>query len=135
MSKRTCSQGSHPHSDRPNWEPAETIGDYLRNCEEGLEAFSQRRAAKLLGWSRVKLWRMMWIAELPNDLFDRLMSMEGRKPSERELAEVARGLFGRGGNVEIDRCPHCGEIVRVRPQWRMQTAEVVNDWLRENAEG
>ena len=28
-----------------------TIADYVRNCGEGLEAYSDRRAALLLGWS------------------------------------------------------------------------------------
>ena len=29
------SPGSHPHSDRPNWQPAETIADYARNIRVG----------------------------------------------------------------------------------------------------
>jgi integrase len=43
---RPGSPGSHPHSDRPNWQPATTIDDYLRNCREGLEEYPDRRAAK-----------------------------------------------------------------------------------------
>ena len=31
------SPGSHPHSDRPNWRPAETVEEYLNNVREGLE--------------------------------------------------------------------------------------------------
>jgi hypothetical protein len=42
------SRGSHPHSDRPNWRPAETYDEYVSNCQEGLEEWSERRAAKLL---------------------------------------------------------------------------------------
>jgi hypothetical protein len=48
-----CSSGSNPHSDRPNWQPADNIDDYLRNCTEGLETYTDSRAAKLLGWTRV----------------------------------------------------------------------------------
>ena len=44
--------GSHPHSDRPNWRQAETLDEYLANCREGLEQYSDRRAAKLMGVSR-----------------------------------------------------------------------------------
>ena len=72
MMQHPCSPGSHPHSDRPNWEPAETANDYLRNCREGLEAYSDRRMAKLLGWSRAHLWRAKLMAEIPEDLFERL---------------------------------------------------------------
>jgi hypothetical protein len=25
-----CSPGSHPHTDQPNWRPAEAIGEYLQ---------------------------------------------------------------------------------------------------------
>ena len=32
----------------PNWQPAATINDYYRNCREGLEEYSERRAAELL---------------------------------------------------------------------------------------
>ena len=42
------SPGSHSHSDRPNWQPAGTAHDYLRNCDDGLEVYSERRMPKLL---------------------------------------------------------------------------------------
>ena len=47
--------GSHPHADQPNWKPADNADDYLRNCEDGLEKFSERRFAKLFGASRIEL--------------------------------------------------------------------------------
>ena len=49
------SPGSHPHSDRPNWRPAETADEYLRNCREGLEQYSDRKFARLTGMSRIGL--------------------------------------------------------------------------------
>jgi hypothetical protein len=33
--------GEHP---RRNWQPATTVGDYLRNCREGLGVVRVRRA-------------------------------------------------------------------------------------------
>ena len=59
------SLGSHPHSDRPNWQPAETLDDYARNCREGLEDDSDRRAAQLLGRSRMAVYRAKLMAGLP----------------------------------------------------------------------
>ena len=35
-----------------NWQPATTAEDYLRNCREGLEEWSERRFAKLSGIPR-----------------------------------------------------------------------------------
>ena len=43
----TCSPGSNPHADRPNWRPPETIGEYVSNCQENLEVYTDRRFAKL----------------------------------------------------------------------------------------
>lgn len=92
----TCSPGSHPHSDRPNWQPADTIGDYLTNCREGLENFSERRAAKLFGVSRAELWRWRLMAEIPEDLFERLLKA-CKKPSTKALAAIGQAL--RSGKV------------------------------------
>ena len=74
--------GSHPHSDRPNWRPSETVDDYLRNCREGLEEFSERRVAHLMGLPRMKLWQWRMMAGIPEDLFERLLQA---KPSTKSL--------------------------------------------------
>ena len=89
---RSGPPGSHSHSDRPNWQPAETADDYLRNCQDGLQAYSDRRMAKLLGWSRAHLWRAKLMAEIPEDLFERLLARADHVPSTKELANVARAL-------------------------------------------
>jgi hypothetical protein len=70
LPQQPCSPGGHPHSDQPNWRPADTIVDYLANCREGLEEYSDRKAAKLWGISRAELWRWKLIGELPEDLFE-----------------------------------------------------------------
>jgi hypothetical protein len=67
------SPGSHPHSGR-NWQPATTIDEYLQNCREGLEEYSDRRTAKLMGWSRMYLYRVLLMAELPDELFEHLLA-------------------------------------------------------------
>ncbi len=123
------SPGSHPHSDRPNWQPAETADEYVRNCQDGLEAYSERRMAKLLGVSRAALWRWKLMAEIPEELFQRLLAGADHVPSTKELANVARALSGRGPSHDAERCPHCGEVLRVRGRWRPGTAKVVNEWL------
>ncbi len=121
--------GSHPHSDRPNWRPAETADEYVRNCQEGLETYSERRMAKLLGISRARLWRWKLMAEIPEELFERLLAEMNHVPSTKELANVGRALYGHGPAHDVERCPHCGEVLRVRGRWRPDTAKIVNEWL------
>ncbi len=123
------SPGSHPHSDRPNWQPAETADDYLRNCKDGLEVYSDRRMAKLMGISRANLWRWKLMAEIPEELFERLMARTDHTLSTKEIANVARALNGNGPSHDAECCPHCGEVLRVRGRWQPDTEKIVNEWL------
>jgi len=122
--------GGHLHADRRNWRPASTIEEYLENCRAGLEAYSDRRAAKLMGHSRTAVWRTKLIAELPSDLFDRLIEQE-RPPSIRELASIARALRGDPVPMEVERCPHCSEVLRERSRWSAGSAAIVEAWQAE----
>jgi hypothetical protein len=130
----TCTPGSHPHSDQPNWRPADTFEKYLQNCREGLEQYSDRRAAKLLGWSRARLWRAQLMAELPEDLFELLLEAGPRHPSQKALANVALAL--RGGNkADAECCPNCGHVLRIRRRVSPELAETVNRWLADREGG
>jgi hypothetical protein len=107
----------NPHADRPNWKPAETPDEYLTNCREGLELYSERRMAKLLGCSRIDVWRMRQMAELPDDLFERLMKLhrDGHKMSTKQLAQISVALQrGDFDSASPERCPHCGGELRSR---------------------
>jgi hypothetical protein len=125
------SRGSHPHSDRPNWQPAASFDDYMRNCEQGLEDYSDRRAAKLLGWPRIEVYRAQLLAQLPHELFDNLLKA-GVK-STKALAGVALSLNGKGQPVALECCPHCGERLRLRRQVSAEHARIVTDFLTEEA--
>src|SRR5262249_32641963 len=132
MTNDRCSPGSHPHADRPNWRPAESYDEYLANCRDGLESYSERRVAKLFGMSRAALWRAELMAELPNELFEHILAEAKRqsvKLSEKALAQVALALR-RGNNVaEVERCPHCGGVLRIRAHVSAKLADIVNQWL------
>lgn len=131
--------GVHPHSDRPNWRPAETFDDYISNCREGSESYTDVRAAKLLGDSRVKLYRARLMAQLPDDLFDRLLiaarKKAGGKFSSKIFANIAIAL-ANGGNIgsSCECCPHCGETIRKRPNVPQWAADEVNAWLDNQEE-
>jgi hypothetical protein len=127
------SPGSHPHANQANWRPAEVFDDYIRNCLDGLESYSDRRAAKLLGVSRAELWRWRLMAELPADLFDRLLKARPM-PSTRSLAAIALALKGDEKSiVETECCPCCGHVLRVRRRINSAYVKIVDEWLRGEA--
>ena len=128
MTAATCSPGSHSHSDQPNWRPAETLDTYVANCREGLETYSDRHAARLLGASRAAVWRWKRMAELPDDLFEKLLTTSKRVPSTKALANVALALRGND-RADAECCPHCGGVVRVRNRVGAEFSQIVNEWL------
>jgi hypothetical protein len=95
-----CSPGSHPHADRPNWKPGKTFDDYIANCSEGLEIYSDRHAANLLGVSRIELYRWKLAATLPEELVDRLF--------EARAIIKARNNSPRSPNGSMRRRRHHG---------------------------
>lgn len=123
-----CPPGNHPHADQPNWRPASTIEEYVRNCQEGLEAYSDRHTAKLLDISRAELWRWELMAELPEALFEALLKA-GRKPSSKALASVASALKGNGREADAELCPHCGGVLRMRLRVSAEYRNIVDGWL------
>jgi hypothetical protein len=66
-----------------------------------------------LGASRVEFWRWRLVAELPEDLFDRLVKLRPI-PSTKALAQLVLVLKGHSKTADVERCPHCGEVVRIR---------------------
>jgi hypothetical protein len=107
------SPGSHPHADRPNWQPATTADEYISNVREGLEPLSKRRLAKLLGMTRIELYRVELMSELPEELFERLLAAGVR--SSKGLAAIALAIKRDQPLAHDDeRCPHCGWLLRRR---------------------
>lgn len=119
---------SHPHADRPNWRPAETGDDYLRNCQEGLEQYSERRMASLLGLPRMKLWQMRMMAAIPEGLFERLVRS---RPRTKALAQIGALLAGNTPQTDVEHCPCCGCVLRTRGV-RPDLVTIVNEWRSEN---
>ena len=132
VKKPECSPGSHPHVDRPNWRPAETADEYLANVNEGLEEWSERRFAKLFGWSRGQIWRAKQMAAIPEELFERLLASD-IDVSTKSLAAVGQALKGGCQSPGVERCPHCSWVLRVRGRWTEATQKIVNEWLREQS--
>lgn len=136
MISAECSPGSNPHSDRPNWRPAENIDEYLQNCRDGLETYSDGRLAKLLGMTRIHLWRCRMVAHIPKELFEHLLEERGRSGisiGTKSLAQVGLAFRrGENSNAETQCCPHCGGVLRVRTLLNKKLQAVVNQWLQNN---
>jgi hypothetical protein len=136
MSVQPCSPGSHPHADQPNWRPADNPWDFYRNCQEGLETYSERRIAKLFGISRVEAWRWKLMAELPDDLFEELLK-SGIKASSKSLAAAA--LLLKTGPYELtepaELCPHCRGVLRVRLRVPREYIRIIARWVCEPERG
>jgi hypothetical protein len=131
---RTGSLGSHPHSDRPNWRPAETADEYLANCREGLEEYSERRVAKLLGMSRMRLWRAGLMGEIPDKLFELILATAKRekiKVSTKMLAYVGQALRTWNVGRDVECCPNCGHVLRVRRHIHPKVVECINAWIAD----
>lgn len=125
MTRPTRPPGSdNPHADQRNWRPAETLADYLRNCREGLEQYSDTRAAKIMGWPRVQVWRARMMAEVPEAIFEELM--EAGVTSTKALAQVGQSMVTGSRGVEIERCPHCSGVLRSRSLVSRKAAAVID---------
>ena len=120
--------GEHPHSDRPNWQPAETVEDYFFNIREGLEKYSVERLTKLLGLNRT-LARCEQVAHIPAGLFERLVKVP--QIGIKQLAQIGLAFRRDSGNkpAEIELCPHCGEVIRVRMLVGARARKVIQQWI------
>jgi hypothetical protein len=123
----TGSPGSHLR----NWQPATTFTEYVRNCQEGLEAYSDRRAARLLGVPRIEIYRWKLVASIPDELFERLLNDDEIKPSVKMFAAVGQALERGSRMRHAEHCPNCGHLLRERSDFPDAVLSVVNQWLSE----
>ena len=55
--------------------------------------------------------------------------------SRKELAEIGRFFDGTVDSriAEIDRCPRCGHVLRLRKRWSDATHKIIGAWLSDRA--
>jgi hypothetical protein len=97
--------------------------------QAGAEPWSDRRAAKLLGTSRVSVWRMHLLAVIPESLLNKLEKLEP-KVTKKELEFIARWLTDTQWKPENEYCPHCGGLVRHR-KIKDSVFDAVEAWQKE----
>jgi len=130
--------GEHSHSDRPNWQPEDEFNEYWNKVRDGKEKFSNKRyAEEVLGMSRAAWWRCRLMADLPEGLIQYICQKvtDGKikkVPGARTMARLALALR-RGENLkpEIERCPHCGEVLRERRVVNDNLRDIVVQWAEE----
>jgi hypothetical protein len=81
----------------------------------------------LLGWSRVRLYRAKMMAEIPADLFDQLMA--AGVLSSKAFANIGLSLQRGRNAVDIERCPHCDRVLRLRVKVGDVARDVIRSWL------
>jgi hypothetical protein len=76
------------------------------------------------------------MASLPEGLFEHLLAERrytGLKLSTKSLAQISVALRTGNNVAEVERCPHCHGVLRVRSQVGDKLADVVNKWLASGA--
>ena len=113
--KTDGSPGSHPHSDRPNWQPGDDDVEelQLQKLADALrDGKSERQIAKLLGVSRMMFWRGRAYAAIPPALFERLSAARVGTKAKIYIGRLFNGDEDKLA-PEVERCPHCGALLRV----------------------
>jgi hypothetical protein len=73
----------------------------------------------------MKVWQARMMAEIPEELFERLLRSN---PSTKALAQIGAVLAGKAPKEDIERCPCCGHILRMR--WlRPDLVKITEEWL------
>lgn len=135
MTDAPCSPGSHPHVDQSNWRPGDDDSDELMveklrdALRDGIR--SERQLAKLLGVSRVKLWRCRMYASIPPGLWQRLTA--ARVGSKAAIYIAQFGLNDEPPSPEIECCPHCGHALRVRNKQILRALDIMQQWIRDGS--
>ncbi len=106
-----CPPGDNPHADRPNF----TLEDYFQMCRDGEAAFSVTEVCRLMGWTRQYYYRVMELADAPDDVFEGALATaraKGRLTTTGVTDEIRRHT----GNARtyVEHCPHCGGSLRER---------------------
>jgi hypothetical protein len=95
---------------------------------------SEREIAKLFGVSRITLHRWKLMAEIPEDLVTLLL--KGGVKSSKEMAQIA--LAAREGvnrAAYVERCPHCGGVLRERGLVSDKAMAIIRRWVKERKNG
>jgi hypothetical protein len=82
--------------------------------------------------SRMQVYRARPMAELPEDLFERLLDVGVL--SAKALAQIALAVK-RGDPLagEAEHCPHCGGLLRRRLHVSAAARAAIRAWLTERA--
>jgi hypothetical protein len=132
--KTDGSPGSHPHSARPNWQPGDDDVEelQLQKLADALrDGKGERHIAKLLGVSRMMFWRGRAMAAIPKGLRERLIAA---RVGKKAMIYVGRPCSGdEEVRPEVERCPHCGGLLRVRNKDILHALDILQQWIADGS--
>jgi hypothetical protein len=124
-----------PGSHLSNWRPGDDDADELltQKITDALrDGASERQIAKLLGVSRMVLWRGQLRSTIPETLYDRLLAARVGTKALDYIARLCRD--GEPPRPEIEFCPNCGYKLRIRSRKDISRAlDIMEQWGREQA--
>jgi len=129
------SPGSHPHNDRPNWQPGDNDADELlrQKIMDALrDGKGERQIAKLLGVSRMMFWRGRAMAAIPKGLYERLSAAGVGIKAKIYLGRLFSGDEDKLA-PEAEYCPHCGGLLRVRNKDILHALDILQQWIDEGS--
>lgn len=91
------------------------IDDYLQMCRDGEATFSISEAARVMGVSRMHVYRMMMLAEVSDEEFEEILAEREERglTSLSALYDEVKRRTGRAREY-VEHCPHCGGALRTR---------------------
>ncbi len=107
-----CSPGNNPHADQPNF----TLGDYFAMVDAGEAEFSITEVSRILGVSRVRVQRMLYMATVPEEIFEEELASAiagGRRVTTTGFVDRLRRRTG-AARASAEVCPNCGHVLRER---------------------
>jgi hypothetical protein len=123
------------HLDLSNWRPGDDDADELltQKVTDALRnGASERQLAKLLGISRMTLWRGRLRSAIPETLYDRLLAARVGTKALDFIGRICRD--GEPPTPEIECCPNCGYVLRARSRKDILRAlDIMEQWGREQA--
>jgi hypothetical protein len=132
------SPGSHPHSNRPNWQPGDNDADELlqQKIADALrDGKGERHIAKLLGVSRMALWRGKILSEIPHGLLERLCAARVGIKAMIYIGRLCRDLNADRElpGPEVECCPKCGYQLRVRNKGILRAIDIFRRWFHDGS--
>jgi hypothetical protein len=127
-----------PGSRGRNWRPGDDDSEDLL-LQKLLDALrdgkSEREVAKLLNVPRTLFWHAKKLNAIPQGLFERLLAARVGAKALTYIGRLCEHGVEELPPVEVERCPACGHLLRVRSAGLKRALDVYNKWITDGQPG